>query len=94
MARIWRLLAPMEESKPNWRVRSATEMANALKISDAEAMTMIAHTIPASWYNVAQTERLSVMNKQRRSESCVEMVKTPPKYDSTSVTRSPTVEIP
>ena len=84
----------MEESKPNWRVRSATEMAKALKISDAEAMTMIAHTMPASWYNVSQRERLSVINRQRRSESCVEMVVSVPKYDSTSAPRSPTVEIP
>lgn len=30
LRRSWRLLAPREESRPNWRVRSDTAMANEL----------------------------------------------------------------
>ena len=59
--RSCRLLAPSEESKPNWRVRSETAMANELYMRDMEAPMTTAERMKASVYRVPQMERSSVM---------------------------------
>ena len=63
MERICRRLAPMEESRPNWRVRSATEMAKALKMSETDAMTTTAQMTPAITKSVSQMARSEVMRE-------------------------------